>query len=117
MPLRITATIPFTTKVDYALGVKLPMKNVDAASYTATIDDCVIYNVDASKASRTVTLPKASDCYVGQIFIVKAGAIGTDKSVTVTTAGGNIDGSANVTITSANGVVRVVSDGSNYYII
>jgi hypothetical protein len=114
MPLRATATIPFTTRIDYAMGLKLPMVNVGAANYTATIDDCVIYNVNASAASRTVTLPAASSCYAGQVFIVKADGIGSN-SVTVTTAGGTIDGNASVTISSANGVVRVVSDGTNYY--
>jgi hypothetical protein len=117
MPTRSDSIIPFTTKVDYAMGLKLPMKNVGAANYTATIDDCVIYNVNASAASRTVTLPAASSCYPGQIFIVKAGTVGSGNSVTVNTAGGTIDGSASATISSTNGVLRVISDGTNYYTI
>jgi hypothetical protein len=84
------------------------------ASYVATNDDWAIL-ADASAGSLTITLPDAA-IHSGRLFFVKK----TDSStntVTVSTGGGTIDGSASVVISSQYGDVFVISDGTNYSLV
>ena len=82
-------------------GISTPVKLV-TASYTVLLTDSVIF-VDATGAAVTITLPSASSAVTagyGQHVRIKK--IDTSaNAVTITAAGGQIDGAVNAVITGA----------------
>jgi hypothetical protein len=91
-----------------------PSTGAVLVSYTVTNDDWALF-ADATAGSLTITLPNAN-IHAGRIFFVKK----TDSSVntvTVSTGGGTIDGSASVIISSQYGDIFVISDGTNYHTV
>jgi len=73
--------------------------------------------VDTSGGVATVTLP-ASTNQAGRIFIVKDTGNAGANNITVNTTGGEtIDGSATQTISTNYGVLRIQSNGSNWFLI
>lgn len=91
-----------------------------SANYTVGINDSVVL-VDASAASRTITLPTAASAYNatsgGYVFTVKK----IDASANTVVLKGNgtelIDGSNTQTISTQWGVLRVQSNGTVWYTI
>ncbi|MBF0387314.1 MAG: hypothetical protein HQL20_05600 [Candidatus Omnitrophica bacterium] len=81
----------------------------------ATTSGEVIIGVTSTAAARTITLANA-DKVAGRIIMVKdeSGAAATNN-ITVQAEAGTIDGAANVVISANYGVVRVYSDGSNWF--
>lgn len=78
----------------------------------------VIIGVTDTSAARTITLD-SDDVVAGRIMIIKdeSGAAGTNN-ITIDTEGAEtIDGAASVTISVNYGVVRVYSDGTNWFTI
>ncbi|MBT3368311.1 MAG: hypothetical protein HN416_14255, partial [Nitrospina sp.] len=65
-------------------------------------------------ATLTITLPDAADA-IGLIFTIKN--INTTGTVTVATAGGNIDGATTQSLAAQFDFITVISDGTNWYII
>jgi hypothetical protein len=67
-------------------------------------------------ASRTVTLPSASDM-ANRILIVKdeSGVAGTYNIFINVTAGGTIDGASSKTISTSYGNIEVYSNGSQWF--
>ena len=95
-------------------GVKVKYVGKSAA-YTITGDDCVV-GVDTTSAAVTVTLD--SDLVAaGRIIIVKdVGGNAATNAITIATEGSEtIDGNATATISTAYGVVRLISDGTNWF--
>jgi hypothetical protein len=89
-------------------------RSATAASVTSASQ--TIIGVTSTAATRTITLATA-DTVAGRVIIVKdeSGGAGTNN-ITVTTQGGQtIDGAASITISSNYGVVRVYSDGTNWF--
>jgi len=94
--------------------VTYPVKGV-SANYTVTDDDHVIL-VDATAASRTITLPTAVG-RAGRAFLIIAVAVGTDKTVTIAPQSGQtINGASSKTLSSQWDRCKVISDGSNWVI-
>jgi hypothetical protein len=91
------------------LGLSVVAK---VANYTANLTDSVIL---VAASSITITLPSASSAAAGRMFTVKN--VNTATATTLATGGGTIDGAATVSVPSGYGVVRVISNGLNYYII
>jgi len=84
------------------------------ANYTAISNDEVVLCNQA--AAITVTLPSASGVN-GRILTIKDKS-GTAATNTITVSGANtIDGAASKIINTAYGVLRLVSDGSNWFSI
>ena len=105
------ATVNGDALLNGALSVKRASVNAD---YTTSGD--TIVGVDSSGGAVTVRL-SSSDAQAGRVVIVKdeGGKAGTNN-ITITTEGGEtIDGGASVTISSNYGVVRLYSDGSNWF--
>lgn len=74
---------------------------------------------DVTAGSITVRLPSAIN-RGGRVYIVKhvGGSLGGGTTLTVaTTLGQTIDGVATASITAANGVLRLQSDGANWWLI
>lgn len=89
-----------------------------SSSVDDTSTDETIIGIDDTTVARTVTLQTA-DVVAGRIVIVKdeSGAAGTNN-ITVDTQGAElIDGVASVSITANYGVIRVYSDGTNWFTI
>lgn len=85
------------------------------SAYTATGDDCII-GVNTTSAAVTITL--GSDLVSeGRIVIIKdIGGAAATNAITVATEGSEtIDGSASTTITTNYGVLRLFSDGTNWF--
>lgn len=115
MPSRVGSALPYLTYTEQSSYLKLPMKFV-SASYSMTIDDSFVMQTNGTVAT-TITLPAASAC-PQQMFIIKApSSFASGITMTINTAGGNIDGAASVSVGTALAVTRVVSDGTNYWII
>ncbi len=79
----------------------------------------VIIGVDSSGGAHTITLASA-DCVAGRIIIIKdeAGSAGTNNITIATEGSEDIDGTSDdnsVLITSNYGVVRVYSNGSDWF--
>jgi len=71
---------------------------------------------DATNGVITITLPSASTCSGRQYVIKKIDS--STNAVTITPqTGQTIDGQTNISITSQNDLRRIVSNGTNWYII
>lgn len=83
------------------------------ANYTLTANDVVVLVNKGSAA--TITLPAANGGVQGKSITIKdvSGAANTNN-ITVSGAQ-NIDGAANKVINTAYGVLRLVSDGNNWF--
>ncbi len=88
---------------------------VNDANYTILATDQVI-GYTALTAARTATLPTSVGAK-GKVHILKdeAGAAGAHTITLATTGGQTIDGAANKTITTNYGILRVYSDGANWF--
>ena len=84
-------------------------------AYTALVTDHLIAYT-ALTAPRTVTLPTAVGA-TGQVIVVKdeSGSAGTQTITIATTASQTIDGAATKTITTAFGLLRVYSNGVEWF--
>lgn len=71
---------------------------------------------DTTNGDVTVTLPDATTVTADTVFTVKR-ISGGANTLTVTTGGGNIDGTASHSIPTQYASYSYVSDGTNYWII
>ena len=104
-----TATSGLQLKQSFAFYRTSTAASVQSAGQT-------IIGVTSTAAPRTITLATA-DVVVGRIIIIKdeSGAAATNN-ITINTQGGQtIDGVATVTISANYGVVKVYSDGTNWF--
>ena len=101
--------------VDFQSHRRLAWKR-QAAAADANATNTVIVGVTDTSAPRTITLLTA-DLLAGRVIIVKdeSGAAGTNN-ITIATEGAElIDGAATATISTNYGVVRLYSDGTNWF--
>jgi len=80
------------------------------ANYTATLADTYIV-CDATSAAITITLPAACNVAGHAVWMKKIDASHT-VSISVT---GSVDGSSPPSLTTQNQIIRLVSDGANWY--
>ena len=95
-----------------ALKIKYVKKT---SAYTATEDDAIV-GVDTTSSAVTVTL--GSDLVSeGRIIIIKdvGGNAGTNNITIATEGSETIDGAASTSISTNYGVVRLFSDGTNWF--
>lgn len=85
-----------------------------AGNITATASDFVIGKTGISGGGDTVTLPAA---VAGQQIVVKdeSGSAATDNITIATPGSENIDGAATATISANYGVLRLYSDGTDWF--
>lgn len=108
--LRVSSGLPTWTDVDPTLTTSTKTSN-----YTITGTDVVIF-ADASSGNTTITLPAASS-FSGYSFYVKR-IDGSVNTCQVARSGGDtIDGATTFSLDTQYFSVRVVSNGSNWYII
>ncbi|HSE61406.1 MAG TPA: glycosyl hydrolase family 28-related protein [Candidatus Saccharimonadales bacterium] len=86
----------------------------DANYLVVTTDSKVCYT--ALSAARTVTLPAASSM-PGQELVVKdeSGSCSGVNTITTTPSSGTIDGAASLAISTAYGVLRIYSNGTQWF--
>jgi len=82
---------------------------------TLGIDHHIVL-VDASSGNKTITLPDASTCS-GRQYIIKKIDSSSNSVVITPQSGQTIDGQASISINMQYAIVRVVSNGSNWFII
>jgi len=100
-----------TSTMDLDGSFSLPIRGVSSSTTLTENDYTVVKNTGANI---TITLPAANTCK-GRVYVIKKAANGT---LTIDTAGGQIDGNANVAlINSARNSYTIQSDGSNWWII
>jgi len=99
-----------TTNGSFATRVHTVNSNI-----TLGIDHHIIL-VDASSGNKTITLPDASTCS-GRQYIIKKIDSSSNSVVITPQAGQTIDGQTSISINTQYAIVRVVSDGSNWFII
>lgn len=87
---------------------------VTGTTYSIGASNTVIF-ANAATNSITITLPSSSG-YNGYRFYIKRTDGVSANTVTINTAGGNIDGSASQVLSLQYQAIMVVSDGSNWYI-
>ncbi len=89
---------------------------VSASNYSTGPQDYMICYTSITSGGNTVTLG-SSQVEDGRIIIVKdeSGNAGTDNITVATQGSETIDGAATVTINTNYGVVRLYSDGSNWF--
>lgn len=107
--------MPYPTNVDS--GNRLSRTAV-SGNYTILASDRLIAYTSTSSAF-TATLPAASTTNAGQEWTIKDESGGANShNITVKTAGGTIDGVAGSTgkvISTNYGVLKVYSNGTNYF--
>ncbi|GAB5558178.1 MAG: hypothetical protein SchgKO_23910 [Schleiferiaceae bacterium] len=83
-----------------------------SSSYTATIQDHTIIVT----ATATITLPAAADVRAGKTYVIKhngfVGTVTIDGNLSET-----IDGAATQLLSSANAYMKIITDGSNWFIV
>lgn len=89
---------------------------VSASTYD-TVPEANIIFCDTSSNGITVTLSSA-DCVAGRQIVIKDTGNAGSNNITVNTEGSEtIDGSASDSISTNYGVLHLVSDGSNWFIL
>jgi hypothetical protein len=114
----IIANFAGTNKISTFNGGQIVERTAVSANYTILASDYIVAYTSTSSAF-TATLPAAATGNAGQVWIVKdeSGAAAT-HNITVKTSGGTIDGVAAGTgkvINTNYGVLRVYSNGTNYF--
>jgi hypothetical protein len=71
---------------------------------------------NASRGPLTITLPKASESR-GRLYFVKKIDNTSNAVIMTPRVGERVDGQTSISLTTLNGVVRLVSDGLNWYIV
>jgi len=107
-----------TNKVLTANCGEISARTAVSANYTILVSDYIVAYTSTSSAF-TATLPAAASSNAGQQWIIKdeSGGAAT-HNITVKTNGGTIDGTSGSTgkiINTNYGVLRVYSNGSNYF--
>ena len=95
-----------------ASGLLYPIKTVTGA-YSATLLDYTILG-DTGSGNVTVTLPAAS---AGSRKIYNIKKVDSSNTLTIATAGGNIDGVASKSLTTLNESLSFHSNGTDWFII
>lgn len=88
----------------YSSGLSLfggPLKlnrTATAASYTATLSDCIVA-VTSTASARTITLPKVSTCQPNHVYIIQdeSGAAGVNNITIAAASGDTVRGTATIT--------------------
>ncbi len=97
-------------------GVALKRTGVADANYVVLASDYMIAYTSLS-TGRTVTLPTPGSGNTNQMYIIKdqSGNAGT-SNITISSSGGaTIDGAASKTISTAWGVLKVYTNGTNWF--
>lgn len=96
-------------------GLILSRTTVADADYTLTRADYFVSFTSLSTI-RVATLPTAANA-TGQLYVIKdeAGNANTNNISITTTSAQTIDGASSKTINSAYGLMRVVSNGANWF--
>lgn len=95
-------------------GLACKQRTVNSAA-TLTTNDLVVICQAAANPGYAVNLPAAASC-ANSVFVVIIGAgITAPNAVTITPAGGNINGAATYAAVSTDISITVISDGTNYY--
>ncbi len=91
--------------------------SVDAATYAVLATDNKILVTYSATGACTVTIPTAEIAVVGRkLSILDSGGDSSTSNITVATeASETIDGAATATISTDNGSLNLVSDGSNLF--
>jgi hypothetical protein len=97
----------------YSQGRKIAVSNKNI-SYALSPNDEIIL-VDASVASRTITLPSASAIGGYSKYSIKKIDSSTNSVILAATSGQTIDGAATVALTTQYASITVFSNGSNWY--
>ena len=116
------AGIPVSVKGGLVLSQSMALHAVHlgpgAFPYVALSTDYFL-GVQDTTAARQVTLPNATSCPNGQVYIVKdEGGLAGTNNITVKSGGGTLDGVAaatGVAITTNYGVARWITDGTNWF--
>lgn len=85
-----------------------------AADQTLTVDDYIIL-ADATAGNITVTLPDAADVNSGKAYKVKK--IDSSSNTVTVTGDANIDGSANVVLSSQYDDTSILTDQTEWFTI
>jgi hypothetical protein len=114
----VIANFAGTNKILTLKGGFIVNRTAVSANYTVLASDYIVAYTSTSSAF-AATLPAAATGNAGQVWIVKdeSGAAATNN-ITVKTSGGTIDGVAAGTgkvINTNYGVLRVYSNGTNYF--
>lgn len=91
-----------------------PQGTITAASYAATDDDYLIL-ADATAGAITITLPPAASL-LHHDFIVKRLNSGSNDVIIDGNSSETIDGSTTFTLTVQHDAIRIVSDGTGWWI-
>ncbi len=110
--LRVSGGLPAWSDADTNPAVATSTKTTN---YTITGTDVIIF-ADASSANVTITLPAASS-FGGYNFYVKRIDSSANSCSVARTGSDTIDGSTSFSLDTQYFAVRVVSNGSNWYII
>ena len=110
--LRVSGGLPAWSDADTNPAVATSTKT---SSYTITGTDVVIF-ADATSGSVTITLPTASS-FAGYNFYVKRIDSSGNTCSVARSGSDTIDGSTNFLLDTQYFAVRVVSNGSNWFII
>ena len=95
------------------------VRSVEEATYDVEETDCILnVTYPTTAAVTSLTLPTA-ECYRGRVIIIKdASGNANTNNITVDTEGSEtIDGANTYTINANYGVLRLYSDGENWFII
>jgi hypothetical protein len=95
--------------------VNINYKKLTTSTYTLRVDDLMV-DVNVSQAT-TLTLPTNSP--IGTNYIIKdtSGNASTNNITVSSGAGDTIDGSANNTISTNYGLLKIIYNGTNKWLI
>jgi len=98
-------------------GMRLGFVDVDSSTHSTSDTDAILSVSYTGTGAVTITLQSANVA-AGRVLVIKdAGGNATTNNITVNTQGSEtIDGAASASITSDDGVLRLYSDGTNWFV-
>lgn len=96
-------------------GRRCAISSVKTGAYTVVSTTDHVIQCNPTGGGFTVELPATHSA--GQVYVIK-NVTGSTNTITIDPADADtVDGAASITITSAYGVARVISDGTNWFTI
>jgi hypothetical protein len=108
-------TIDMQTAINNLEGMT-SLTSVKTSAYTISSSDSIVV-CDTSSGSFNVTLPDATTVQIGRNYKIKHIDTTANEVFIIPNGSQTIDGAPYITVSMANALLAVASDGSNWYLV
>ena len=114
----LTGDVTCSADLTVAKSLTINVTAVNASTYTVLVDDCVLLITYTATGVITVTIPTAQAVAGRVLVIVDSGGGANTYNITIATEGAEtISGGATAVLNTNDEAVRLISDGTNWFLM